>query len=236
MKNVFIIIGTIILILALAGFGMVFAFRELTSSVVNPIRSVDRDIRTQVAQVLNPTPTIMPDPITIVNEIKPLARLETIQYSVEKVITAETGQEILGKLFGDRLLFIAHGVVIAGVDLSKLESGGIVITDGLVEIDLPDPEIFIATLNNQESRVYDRQTGLFRQGDPELETLARQAAEEEIYRSAIEDGILQKANDNAEVFLERLLDDLGFDEVIFIPYVPEEISTATPTTEATPTP
>ena len=227
MKNRIILIGLIILVLVLAGFGMVFAFRELTSSVVDPIHRANSDIRTQVAQVLNPTTTIMPDPITIVNEIKPLARLETIQYTVEKVITAETGQEILGELFGDRLIFIAHGVVIAGVDLSKLDREDIVITSGLVEIDLPDPEIFIATLDNQASRVYDRQTGLFRQGDPDLETLARQAAEKEIYQSAVEDGILQKANDNAEVFLERLLDDLGFDEVIFVPYVPQETGSAT---------
>ena len=31
------------------------------------------------------------------------------------VITAETGQGALGALFGDRLIFVAHGRVIAGV-------------------------------------------------------------------------------------------------------------------------
>ena len=59
--------------------------------------------------------------------------------------------------------------------------------------------------------------------------LARQAAEEEIYESALEDGILQKANDNAELFLERLLDDLGFEDILFTPYEPDE----SPTPEAT---
>lgn len=227
-KNIGIVI-LILVILLMGGVGMFFAFRELSSEIVDPIREVNSDIHTQVAQVLHPTATIMPDPVTIINEVRVLARLETIQYSVEKIITAETGQEVLGELFGDKLLFIAHGVVIAGVDLSKLSSEDIIISDGLVEIDLPDPEIFIATLDNDKSSVYDRQTGLFRQGDQDLETLARQAAEEEIYESALEDGILQKANNNAELFLERLLDDLGFEDVLFTPYEPVE----SPTPEAT---
>jgi len=227
MKNILIIIGTIVLILVLAGVGAYYGFRQLTNSVVNPIQAANSDMKTQVAAVLHPTPTILPDPVTIVNEVKVLARLETIQYSVEKVVTAETGQEILGELFGDRLLLIAHGVVIAGVDLSDLSRDDISISDGVVMVDLPDPEIFIATLDNQKSSVYDRETGLFRQGDPDLETLARQAAEQEIYQAAVEDGILQQANDNAEIFIERLLDDLGYEDIIFAPYVPLAIPTPT---------
>ena len=228
MKNTLIFIGTILLIIILAGVGLFYGFRQLTSSVVEPIRAANSDMKTQVAAVLHPTPTILPDPVTIVNEVKVLARLETIQYSVEKVITAETGQEILGELFGDRLLLIAHGVVIAGVDLSKLSRDDITISDGVLQIDLPDPEIFIATLDNQKSSVYDRETGLFRKGDPDLETLARQAAEQEIYQTALEDGILQQANDNAEIFIERLLGDLGYEDVIFVPYIPQATATPTP--------
>ncbi|HAE42492.1 MAG TPA: DUF4230 domain-containing protein [Clostridiales bacterium] len=228
MRNKWIFIGTIFLIFILAGAGAYYGLRQLTSNVVDPIRAANNDMQTQVAQVLHPTPTILPDPVTIVNEVKVLARLETIQYTVEKVITAETGQEVLGELFGDRLLLIAHGMVIAGVDLSELNRDDIVISDGVVQIDLPDPEIFIATLDNQKSRVYDRETGLFRQADPDLETLARQAAEQEIYEAALEDGILQQANDNAEVFIERLLDDLGYEDVIFTPYVSQATATSHP--------
>lgn len=232
MRNKLFIIGTILLIFVLAGVGAYYGFRQLTSSVVDPIREANDQMQTQVSQVLHPTATILPDPVTIVNEVKVLARLETVQYSVEKVITAETGQEVLGELFGDRLLFIAHGVVIAGVDLSELTRDDIDISDGVVQVDLPDPQIFVATLDNDKSRVYDRETGLFRQGDPDLETLARQAAEEEIYQSALDDGILQKANDNAEIFIERLLDDLGYDDVIFTPYVPAATATPSPTVES----
>ena len=230
MKKSIILIITVIFIVGLAGFGLFIAFRNFSDSALSalkPIQSANEDLRTQVANILHPTPTIIPDPVTIINEVRPMARLETIQYSVEKVVTAEIGQEFLSDLFGDKLLFIAHGVVIAGIDLSKLAADDLEMRDGLLTIDLPDPEIFIATLDNDKSYVYDRETGFLKKSEINLETQARQIAEDEIYRAAFEDGILEMANTNAELFMEHLLDDLGFEDVIFVPYEPGPIPTAT---------
>src|SRR5690606_27999187 len=146
-----------------------------------------------------------------------LSRLETAQYTVEKVITAEVGQGIFGRLFGDRLLFVAHGEVIAGVDLSKLQANDIQISpDGRVTMILPAAEIFVAALDNDQSYVYDRDTGLLTRGDVNLETQARQVAETEIERAALEDGILDLAQSNAEAFLRSLLLSFGFEEVTFV--------------------
>ncbi len=184
-------------------------------ATIRPIQSANQAISTQISRLLHPTPTIMPDPVTIIREVQSLARLETIQYSVEKVITAEVNQGVFGPLFGDKLLFVAHGYVIAGVDLSKLSTEDMEINGDKLTITLPDAEVFVATLNNDDSYVYDRTTGLFRKSDPNLETDARQAAEDEILRAALEDGILDQARINAEVFVERLLNDLGYYFVIF---------------------
>lgn len=202
-------------VLALVMIGGALFIQNFTVKALEPIEVASQRISTHASQLFNPTPTILPDPVTIINQIRPLARLETIQYSVEKIITAETGQEIFGALFGDRLLFVAHGVVIAGVDLSKLTAEDLRIQNGILEIVLPEAEIFVATLDNEKSYVFDRETGIFRRQDEELETLARQAAEKEIREAAVGDGILEQARINAEVFLERLLDDLGFEQVIF---------------------
>ncbi len=59
MKNTLIFIGTILLIIILAGVGLLYGFRQLTSSVVEPIRAANSDMKTQVAAVLHPTPTIL---------------------------------------------------------------------------------------------------------------------------------------------------------------------------------
>jgi len=196
--------------------GSMFMLWNLAQRVLSPIEQANVDLRTQVAKVLNPTPTILPDPVTIIKQVRSLARLETIQYSVEKVITAETGQETLGILFGDRLLLVAHGTVIAGVDLTVLAESDMVLQNGQLTLRLPAAEIFVATLDNETSYVYDRQTGLLTKGDTELETLARQSAEHEIRKAALEDGILTQAAINAEAFLVRFLDKLGYSDVILI--------------------
>jgi hypothetical protein len=195
--------------------GMRLYIRSFAEQALAPITDSAQALKTQVAQVLHPTPTIIPDPITIINDVRSLARLETIQYSVEKIITAESGQEALKTLFGDRLLFVAHGVVIAGIDLNQMEPADLELRDGILTVDLPEAEIFIASLDNDKSYVYDRQTGLLTKGEQDLETLARQAAEMEIYNAALEDGILEQASENGKVYLTRLFGTLGYDDVLF---------------------
>lgn len=206
----------ILAIVAVGVYAGISILRSAADDAIRPVSDLTGDLGTQVAEVLHPTPTILPDPITVVREVNSLARLETIQYSVEKVVTAETGQAFLGVLFGDRLLLVAHGEVIAGVDLTKFTNEDIYIENGLLFVRLPEPEIFVATLDNERSYIYDRQIGFLRRGNTDLETAARRAAEVEIERAAINDGILEQAERNAEQFLRRLFEQMGFPEVVFI--------------------
>ncbi len=210
----FLVIGVLLLI----GFVLVNTVERgmrQAQSAIKPLSELTQNVSTQVAQVLNPTPTIIPDPITIIHSVRSLARLEKIKYSVEKVITAESGQGPFGFLFGDRLLLVAHGVVIAGVDLEKLSPNDLRLENGVLYVRLPSAEIFIATLDNAKSYVYDRETGVLTKGNIQLETEARRAAEEEIRKAALEDGILEQANRNAQAYLLRLFLQLGYRDVIF---------------------
>jgi hypothetical protein len=220
-----IIVVVVLVIVGWAAFAVVGAIENMVGTVqdttedaLRPVNDVTGDIATQVANVLHPTPTILPDPVTIIRDVRTLARLETIQYTVEKVVTAQKGQESLGFLFGDQLIFVAHGVVLAGVDLSKIEEDDLWVDGVVLKVRLPEAEIFMATLDNDKSYVYDRDTGLFTKGDIHLETAARQVAEDEIEKAALEDGILDLAQQNAEVYLHRLLRSLGYPDVIFVDY------------------
>jgi hypothetical protein len=206
----------ILAILAWGAYSLVHLVQDTTEQAVRPLSDLTGELGTQVAKVLHPTPTILPDPVTIVHEVRSLARLETIQYTVEKVVTADTGQEFLKVLFGDRLLLVAHGFVIAGVDLAQIGPEDLWVEGGVLYVQLPEAEIFVATLDNEKSYIYDRQVGFLRRGDVDLETAARRVAEEEIEKGAIEDGILEQAKLNAENFLSRMLMQLGFPEVIFV--------------------
>lgn len=186
------------------------------SGALAPFQQSNAALQTQVSQLTNPTPTIIPDPATYITEVRALARLETIQYSVEKVITAEIGQGSFGFLFGDKLLFVAHGIVIAGIDMNKIQAADLRLSGESLQVRLPAAEIFITSLDNQKSYVYDRETGLLTQGINDLETLARQSAESEIQKAALEDGILEQAQRNAETFLLKFFQSLGYKDVTFI--------------------
>lgn len=213
-----------LVILALTGYGVVRAVQRLTEPAVSASGQVGTQVAgvsTEVAAFLHPTPTVYPDPVTVVLEIRSLARLETAQYTVEKVITAESGQGAFGFLFGDRLLFVAHGQVLAGVDLSKLVTGDLTVdADGRVTVVMPPAEVFVTALDNEKSYVYDRETGILTRGNVDLETAARRVAEDEIETAALEDGILELAERNARDYLERLLRAMGYREVVFVDATP----------------
>ena len=210
-------LGVIIILLFMISIPLVMGsiVQRTIAEALSPVKESSQLLSTQVSGILNPTPTIIPDPVVIINEIQSLARLETIQYTIEKVITAELGQGAFKFLLGDRLLFVAHGYVIAGIDLEKLNLEDIKIKGDAVYIDLPSPEIFVATLDNDKSYVYDREKGILSKGDPNLETETRKVAEEEIRKAAVEDGILKIAGENAENYLRTLITALGYDRVIF---------------------
>ncbi|MBX3004827.1 MAG: DUF4230 domain-containing protein [Anaerolineales bacterium] len=211
------VVASLVLV-GIVGWGMLQVLglvRDTAAASLNPVQQLSESVSTQVANVLHPTPTVIPDPVTIVHEVRSMARLETIQYSVEKIISAETRQGLFGFLVGDRILFVAHGTVIAGVDLQKLQPEDMRVEGGVLYVTLPPAEIFVATLENDKSYVYDREQGVLTRGDQNLETVARQAAEDEIEAAALADGILAQAQVNAENFLYRFFLQLGFPEVIF---------------------
>jgi hypothetical protein len=218
MKNNLLSLLILIVIVA-AAYLIVQTVRSAAQATAQPFQTLNQqsqDMQTQVANLLHPTPTIIPDPVTYINEIRALARLETIQYSIEKVITGETGGGTFQTLFGDKILFVGHGTVIAGIDMEKLQPEDMRYENGVLTVKLPPTEILVATLDNDKSYVYDRQTGVLTKPDPNLETLVRQRAEEEILKAAIEDGILEQAKINAQAYLFKFFAALGFPNTIFV--------------------
>ena len=50
--------------------------------------------------------------------------------------------------------------------------------------------------------------------DPNLETEARRAAEQQVQKAAIDSGIIKTAADNGRTTLQKLLEGLGFESVV----------------------
>jgi hypothetical protein len=174
-----------------------------------------------VSSMATGRPVIRTDQPAVITQIRQLNRLETASFTVEKVIEGgqSHGNAVLDALLGDRLLFIAHGEVIAGVDFSQLGEGDVVVhPDGSgVSLRLPPARILEHVLDNERSRVYDRRVGILTKGDANLESQVRQTAEQEILNAACEGGILDQANSSAQMQVRALLQTLGVRQVDFLP-------------------
>jgi hypothetical protein len=153
---------------------------------------------------------------TVVRQIQQLQRLETVSYTMDKIISGERNNTYLPKfLAGDRLLLVVHGDVIAGVDLGKVQPADVSVRGRTISLRIPAAEIFSTRIDNARTRVYSRDTGLFSTADPNLESEVREEAERQLQQAALQDGVLKTADQNARTTLSRMLTGLGFEQVEF---------------------
>ncbi len=158
--------------------------------------------------------TINVDQPTVVRQIQQLQRLETVSYTMDKIISGEHDNPYIPKfLVGDRLLLVVHGEVVGGINLAGLQPGDVQVNGQHVSIHLPPAEVFSTRIDNARTKVYSRDTGLFSSPDPNLESEVREEAERQLQAAALQDGILKTAADNARSTITGLLQGLGFHEV-----------------------
>lgn len=165
----------------------------------------------------------------IVREIQGASELTTTLYAMQTITDASRARTLAGFEVGTtRLLFIGWGEVRAGVDLSEIEVEDVTVISDTVTVQLPPPRILDSKIDVTRSRVYDYDKGFLGLGPdaPELQTLAEQGALEQVVRAACENGILEKANDEAQVAIAQLLSLAGFREVQVLtqPVPPEACS------------
>src|SRR5713226_6851422 len=135
----------------------------------------------------------------LVTRVRALNRLETATMRVVHVSTITQSYELVPNSFaGDQLTFFAAGDVIAGIDLSQLKQEDVRReADGTIVVRLPPSQVLVTRVDNRESRVLNRKTGFFRRADMNLESRARQYAEQGIRNEALNKGILPLASQNA---------------------------------------
>src|SRR6202158_1491059 len=154
------------------------------------------------------------DQPTVVRQIQQLQRLETVSYTMDKIISGEHANAYLPKfLAGDRLLLGVHGEVGGGINLTGLQPGDVMIQGQKVSIHLPAAEIFSTRIDNARTKVYSRDTGIFSSPDPNLESEVRVEAERQLQQDALQDGILKKQADNAHTTITGMIKGFGFHEV-----------------------
>jgi hypothetical protein len=151
----------------------------------------------------------------VIQQIRTLNRWETASYTVQQIIdSGSTGNVFQQFLFGDRIFLVAQGTVTAGFDLANLSKNNIHIIGKSITIQMPSPEILSTSLNESQTRVYDRQKGLLVPENNNLESEARISAVSKIHQAACSEGVLDTASDNAKKQLTTMLQTIGFTTVM----------------------
>ena len=147
----------------------------------------------------------------VIQQIRTLNRWETSSYTIQQIIDNGTQGNVFQQfLFGNRILLVAQGTVVAGFDLANLSNNSIHANGKNITVKLPAPEILSTTLNESQTKVYDRQKGFLVPENNNLEADARLSAVNKIRGAACSDGILTTASDNAKKQLTTMMQALGF--------------------------
>jgi Protein of unknown function (DUF4230) len=201
-----LIIGLFLGVLFVGSIGWLMASRASGRSLLNHMWSAVTG-RTLSIDVSRPT---------VVDRIQRLQRLETVVYTMDKLVTGAKENPIFPDfLAGDRLLMMVHGEVVAGIDFSSLKLGDVRVDGKQIHLHLPVSQVFRTRIDSAKTRVYSRQTGLLVPTDPNLETQVRQEAERQLQEAALADGILGTAQQNAASTISSLLQGLGFEKIDF---------------------
>jgi hypothetical protein len=151
------------------------------------------------------------DTANVVQQVQTLSQLVTVKYVMEKVVVLED-PSYLGT---SRVIMVAHGVLKAGVDFAPLKPADVQISGNKISLVLPPARLTDAYLDEKQTQVIERTTGLLRSFDKNLEQSARQQALDDLQRAARRNGILADADERARTQLANLFHQLGFEKVEF---------------------
>ena len=154
---------------------------------------------------------------SVVDKVRDIAALTTVEVVESTIIEKGNDFGWLNWARGDRVFMFVVAKIGAGIDFEQLSTRSFEVDErsGTIFVQMPPAQITYVAIDNSQTQVIDRDTGLFTKGDPKLESDARQVAEQVLRNAAVEAGILDRAQKNARAVIEALLLELGYNEVRF---------------------
>lgn len=191
----------IVLVIALIGTGVYAAYNLLQKPVV-----------------------YVPTSATIITEVQHIGKLETVSYTLQKIIAYDPDANSWWHFLGDsQKLFVVFGKVTAGIDLSKLSSSDIQIQGkelgkASITFNAPASQILNSAVDPSRTQIYDANSGISglwsRNLDENTTLKILAAAKDSLQGDACKEGILQQASDSARIQLTSLFTTIGFSTVV----------------------
>ena len=141
-------------------------------------------------------------------KVESLGKLELVRMNIRDVMEHKLIRQWLPNASA---VLIISGEAVGCIDLQKIQPENIVIKKDTLKITLPLPELCYCKINHQKSKVYETRYDYFT--GINLVDEAYKAAENQLRKTAIESGILERTKENAIIILKPFFEGLGFNQV-----------------------
>lgn len=152
------------------------------------------------------------------NEVKEVTKLASVEFIMDARGKHESalgykGYNVPGTQ--KRYLAIGQGTVVAGIDMDKITMFEYT-TDGTVTLKLPNAEILYKSINPNSWEVWDESDGIFVKLSASQIHEITALAEEDMVNRAVENGIIEKADERTKQTIEKMLLTAGAKKVVFL--------------------
>ncbi len=158
----------------------------------------------------------------VITQVKKLNQLVTVKYRIQRVVGMTESKVPAGE---ESILLMVEGQALAGVDLAALTQDEIVISNRRsVTLQLPAAKLLNVFLDEEATKVWDRHITWWTPWvtyDPNLEHKARLQAVDEVRAAALQMGILDEAQRNAQNAIANFLLALHVDVSFKTPASPD---------------
>jgi hypothetical protein len=158
----------------------------------------------------------------VITQVKKLNQLVTVKYRIQHVVGMTEPKVPIGE---ESILLMVEGQALAGVDLATLTRDDIVLNDRRsVTLQLPAAKLLNVFLDEKATKVWDRHITWWTPWvayDPSLEHKARMQGLDEVRTAALQMGILDEAQRNAQNAIANFLLALHVDVSFKAPASPD---------------
>ena len=158
------------------------------------------------------------DASAVLREVRQLNELVTVKYTVQKVVGLNQKREPFGS---ESILLLVEARVLAGVDLGELNASDVTMLSRTeARIRLHPAHLTETFLEEKNTKVWDRRVTWWTPWvapDKDLEHNARMEALQQVRAAALQMGILNDAQRNAERDIRGILQAFGIVKVTFLP-------------------
>ncbi len=150
-------------------------------------------------------------------EIKDIGELATTEYTIGKIIKLDDESDEWYKYGERKILISCKAKVKAGIDLNELKEEDIIVSGKTITIHLPPVKIFSFHIDPNDVVTEMEEISGFRDEFTQKEkNIFLKQGEAAIKKELPETGIIEDANNSANIFLMDFYQKMGFEKVIVI--------------------